>query len=301
MFVETLNQVTAQTIRECQGSKCFGEYLSHAIGIWCNQLNISQDITDYILRGYVQPEIKDFTKYIYKEGKTEMNNWTIPTPFGEVPTIFALENPFYQQINTLLNRMNSRGDNIKFIVIIAFAITAIGYFIYILNQPKQQQTTRREEPIKSNSHPPVTSISTVQTPPIPTPSVQIITKQFLVLVISASQSEFLESLKGKNHIDVSQGEQLYQITRYLWLGSETEFSQKIHDINQYSVAKGAESEYNIYLVKIKLEQDEEGFKPNVNQIDRYDAFRKLNDLAVEVKVSERLQIKAYEKLGVYNR
>jgi hypothetical protein len=301
MFVETLNQVTAQTIRECQGSKCFGEYLSHAIGIWCNQLNISQDITDYILRGYVQPEIIDFTKYIYKEGKTEMNNWTIPTPFGEVPTIFTLENPFYQQINALLNRMNIRGDNIKFIVIIAFAITAIGYFIYILNQPKQQQTTRREEPIKSNSHPPVTSISTVQTPPIPTPSVQIITKQFLVLVISASQSEFLESLKGKNHIDVSQGEQLYQITRYLWLGSETELSQKIHDINQYSVAKGAESEYNIYLVKIKLEQDEEGFKPNVNQIDRYDAFRKLNDLAVEVKVSERLQIKAYEKLEVYNR
>lgn len=301
MFVETLNQVTAQTSRECQGSKCFGEYLSHAIGIWCNQLNISQDITDYILRGYVQPEIIDFTKYIYKEGKTEMNNWTIPTPFGEVPTIFTLENPFYQQINALLNRMNIRGDNIKFIVIIAFAITAIGYFIYILNQPKQQQTTRREEPIKSNSHPPVTSISTVQTPPIPTPSVQIITKQFLVLVISASQSEFLESLKGKNHIDVSQGEQLYQITRYLWLGSETELSQKIHDINQYSVAKGAESEYNIYLVKIKLDQDEEGFKPNVNQIDRYDAFRKLNDLAVEVKVSERLQIKAYEKLGVYNR
>ena len=301
MFVETLNQVTAQTSRECQGSKCFGEYLSHAIGIWCNQLNISQDITDYILRGYVQPEIIDFTKYIYKEGKTEMNNWTIPTPFGEVPTIFTLENPFYQQINALLNRMNIRGDNIKFIVIIAFAITAIGYFIYILNQPKQQQTTRREEPIKSNSHPPVTSISTVQNPPIPTPSVQIITKQFLVLVISASQSEFLESLKGKNHIDVSQGEQLYQITRYLWLGSETELSQKIHDINQYSVAKGAESEYNIYLVKIKLEQDEEGFKPNVNQIDRYDAFRKLNDLAVEVKVSERLQIKSYEKLGVYNR
>jgi hypothetical protein len=301
MFVEILNQVTAQTSRECQGSKYRREYLSHAIGIWCNQLNISQDITDYILRGYVQPEIIDFTKYIYKEGKTEMNNWTIPTPFGEVPTIFTLENPFYQQINALLNRMNIRGDNIKFIVIIAFAITAIGYFIYILNQPKQQQTTRREEPIKSNSHPPVTSISTVQNPPIPTPSVQIITKQFLVLVISASQSEFLESLKGKNHIDVSQGEQLYQITRYLWLGSETELSQKIHDINQYSVAKGAESEYNIYLVKIKLEQDEEGFKPNVNQIDRYDAFRKLNDLAVEVKVSERLQIKSYEKLGVYNR
>lgn len=123
----------------------------------------------------------------------------------------------------------------------------------------------------------------------------------LVLVISASHADFLESLKDKKQIDVSEGEQLYQITRYLWLGSEAELSQKIPDINEYSVAKGAESEYNIYLVEIKLKQDDEGFKPNVNQLDRYDAFRKLADLAGEVNVSDRLQIKAYENLEVYNR
>ena len=123
----------------------------------------------------------------------------------------------------------------------------------------------------------------------------------LVLVISASHADFLESLKDKKHIDVSEGEQLYQITRYLWLGSETELSQKRHDINKYSVAQGAESEYNIYLVEIKLKQSDEGFKPNVNQLDRYDAFRKLADLAGDVKVSDRLKIEAYENLGVYNR
>ena len=123
----------------------------------------------------------------------------------------------------------------------------------------------------------------------------------LVLVISASYADFLESLKDKKHIDVSEGEQLYQITRYLWLGSETELSQKRHDINKYSVAQGAESEYNIYLVEIKLKQSDEGFKPNVNQLDRYDAFRKLADLAGDVKVSDRLKIEAYENLGVYNR
>jgi len=123
----------------------------------------------------------------------------------------------------------------------------------------------------------------------------------LVLVISASHADFLESLKDKKQIDVSEGEQLYQITRYLWLGSETELSQKIPDINEYSVAQEAESEYNIYLVEIKLKQSDEGFKPNVNQLDRYDAFRKLADLAVDIKVSDRLQIEAYEKLEVYNR
>ena len=302
MFVETLNQVTAQTSRECQGSKYLGEYLSHAIGIWCNQLNISQDITDYILRGYVQPEIIDFTKYIYKEGKTEMNNWTRPTPFGEVPTIFTLENPFYQQINTLLNRMNIRGDSIKFIVIIAFAITAIGYFIYILNQPKQQQTTRREEPEKSNSNPLASSIYTVQTPPIPTPTVQKITKQFLVLVVSHSQADFLESLQAKGRIDFKDGESLYEITKCLWLGSETEYSKIKPNIREYSVAKGAESEYDIYLVSIELNQADEGFNSNVdNQLDRYDAFRKLADLAVNLTISPRLQMEAYGNIGVYSR
>ena len=303
MFVETLNQVTDQTRRECQGSKSFTDYLSRAISIWCNQLRISQDITDYIWRGYSQHGIITLTGYIHKQGTTEMINWKIPTPLGEASTSFTVKNQFYQHINDFFNRINIRSDNIKFIVLIAFGITAIGYFIYILNQQKKQQITHGEEARQPKSYPPGTSISKVPTPPSPTPTGQKITKEslVLVLVISASQAEFLESLKDKKHIDVSEGEQLYKITRYLWLGSETELSQKIHDINQYSVSKEAESEYNIYLVEIKLKQDDEGFKPNVNQIDRYDAFRKLDDLAVEVKVSERLQIKAYEKLEVYNR
>ncbi|HEY9299505.1 MAG TPA: hypothetical protein VIQ31_24705, partial [Phormidium sp.] len=88
-----------------------------------------------------------------------------------------------------------------------------------------------------------------ETPIVPPPPKE---SSILVLVISASHADFLESLKDKKHIDVSEGEQLYQITRYLWLGSETELSQKRPDINEYSVAKGAESEYNIYLVEIKL-------------------------------------------------
>ncbi|MEG4311586.1 MULTISPECIES: hypothetical protein [unclassified Microcoleus] len=160
-------------------------------------------------------------------------------------------------------------------------------------EDEQSQLPSHKEPRESVSNSPST--------PVEIPLVQENTKQVLILVISASQVEFLESLKDKKHIDVSDGELLYQITRYLWLGSETELSHKIPDITEYSVGKGAESEYNIYLVEIKLKQDDEGFKPNVNQLDRYDAFRKLADLAGEVKLSDRLQIEAYENLEVYNR
>lgn len=165
---------------------------------------------------------------------------------------------------------------------------------------KKQQEEQSQQPTHRE---PRESVINRPSPPIQIPLVQENAKQssVLVLVISASQAEFLESLKGKKHIDVSEGEQLYQITRYLWLGTETKLSENRPDINEYSVAKGAESEYNIYLVEIKLKQDDDGFKPNVNQIDRFDAFRKLADLAVDVTVSERLGIEAYGNIKVYNR
>ena len=161
----------------------------------------------------------------------------------------------------------------RFLFLLKFLIIIVGGGALALHLNKQKEEESQErtdiEPGESIINPPY--------PRGETPVVQENAKQssVLVLVIPASQAEFLESLKGKNHIDVSEGEQLYQITRYLWLGSEIELSQKIHDINQYSLAKEAEAEYNIYLVEIKLEQDDKGFKPNVNQIDRYDAFRKL--------------------------
>jgi len=135
---------------------------------------------------------------------------------------------------------------------------------------RQQQTTYREEHRQSYPHPPS---STVQTPPI-----QIIPKEFLVLVVSSSQADFLKSLQTKRRINFNDGEALYEITKYLWLGSETDLQQKIAKINQYSVSKGEESEYDIYLVYIELNQADEIFKSNVDQLDRYDAFRNLADL-----------------------
>jgi hypothetical protein len=302
MFVEKLNQVTAQTIRERQGSKGFREDLSHAIGIWCHQFNMSQDITDYILRGYDQPEIQRLTNYICEEGRTEDKNFIvkIPTIFGDEFKRFKVTNPFYQHINALFYRMNIRSEDMKFIVLIAFAITAIGYFIYRLNQQKQE-TTRGEEPRPYNTTPLSPTVSTVQTPSIITSSIPKNTNQFLILVVSHSQADFLESLVAKSDINSNDGESLYEITKYLWLGSESEFSQTTANIKQYSVSKGAESEYDIYLVYVELKEADEGFTSNVNQLDRYDAFRKLDDLALNLRISPRLQMEAYGNIKVYNR
>lgn len=303
MFVETLNQVTDQTIRERQGSIYVREYLSHAIGIWCNKLNVPQDITDYIRRGYYQDEIQRLTNYIREEGRTENKIWigTIRTMFGDESKRFTVANPFYKHINALFERMNIRSEDMKFIVLIAFAITAIGYFVYRLNQQKQE-TTRGEEPRQYNPNPLPPTVSTVQTPhSIPTPSIPKNTNQFLILVVSHSQADFLKSLQAKERIDFNDGESLYEITKYLWLGSETEGSKIKRNIKEYEVPKGEESEYDIYLVYIKLGQADEGFTSNVDQLDRYDAFRKLADLSVNLTISDRLQMEAYGNIEVYNR
>jgi hypothetical protein len=303
MFAHKLNEVRKGIgrLEVTRGSNVVDFYLYHSTEIWCKELNINKDIADYILRGYCQPEIQELTNDIYQEWRQPKQQQTL--------TIFGYQKYYepsnlYQIVNqAIFNRMNIGSEKMTFIVLIAFGITAIGYFIYIINQPKQQQqTTRREEPRQDNPNPPATSsVSTVQPPSILTPSIPKNTNQFLILVVSHSQADFLKSLQAKERIDFKDGESLYEITKYLWLGSETEYSKIKSNISEYLVAKGEESEYDIYLVYIKLDQADEGFTSNVDQLDRYDAFRKLADLSVNLTISDRLQMEAYGNIEVYNR
>ncbi|MDZ8083769.1 MAG: hypothetical protein RMX35_32465 [Nostoc sp. DcaGUA01] len=180
----------------------------------------------------------------------------------------------------------------KVLVTIAFGITAVAYLLYKINQKEQklQPVTPREEPRQSVSNYPI-------------PQVQRITEHYLVLVTSASQTYFLESLeakiKNRQRIDVSDGEELYKVTQYLWLGYKPELLETKSGIDQYSVSKGEESGYDIRLVYIKLKQPDQGFHPNMNQLDRYDAFRKLAYLAESFEISTRLTIKASKVLKFY--
>jgi hypothetical protein len=190
--------------------------------------------------------------------------------------------------------MESNGREI-FVKKVVEVVVAIAAALCPKQQEEQQSQQLTDRENRESFNPPSS--------PVEIPLFQENAKQslVLVLVISASQAEFLESLKNKKDIDVSEGEQLYQITRYLWLGTETKLSENRPDINEYSVAKGAESEYDIYLVYIELKKADKGFNSNVNQLDRFDAFRKLADLPVNFTISDRLPMEAYGNIEVYNR
>lgn len=286
MFVKILkrlNEVAYQINREYPGRQ--HDHLFEAINIWCKKLDLNENETDYIQRIYCQPEVNELTNYLDEE----WNNFPWP----------LIRSKFYKL--KVWEPIKSNNENIKFKVAIAFAITAICYCIYIIDKlDKEQQITRREGTIKSSNDPSFTvqNSSDKTLPPSPNPT---ITKQFLVLVVSHAEAGFLESLQAKESIDFKDGESLYEITKYLWVGTEDKYSKIKANISDYSVAKGAESEYDIYLVSIELNQADEGFNSNVNQLDRYDAFRKLADLSVNFTISPRLRIEAYENIGVYNR
>lgn len=290
MFTQKLNLVTSQIENEYQDkSKTVTWCVYSAIKVWCYQLDIPQNITDYILNGYTLYGIQDLTNFIYQEWQPkpeeERDFW------GQVVKINYKKSRLFNLVASILNYINVRSDNMKFLVIIGFGITAVGYWLYKVNQQGQQQQTHREEPKQYTPSP----------PPSPPPAPKIV-NQFLVLVISASQADFIKSIQAKRQIDLSEGERLYEVTKYLWLGSEAEFYNKTANIiNQYSIAKGQESEYDIYLVYIKLKQIDNRFKPNVSQLDRYDAFRELGDLIVNFDISPRLQIEAYGNIEVYSR
>lgn len=293
MFFEILNQVAEQNKEECQNYKYLYDYLSNAIKIWCHQLDIPQEIIDYILKGYQIDEIKKLTTYIYnkwnQEKKKEEKNW-----FGQVVHTTYEKSRLHSLIVNIFNLINIRVNDMKIIALIGFIITAVGYWIYIINRKKQQaqqpqELTHRTE-VKQHEY-----VRNIPSPPIK------IRKQFLVLVIPAEQSDVINLIAAQRRIDFNHGEQLYEVTKSLWLGSETDFHKIKYNLNRYLVSEAKKSEYDIKLVYLELKQNDEGFQPNVNQLERYDAFRKLSDLVVDFEISPRLQMEAYENFEVYSR
>jgi preprotein translocase subunit YajC len=281
MFVKILNEVADQINRDYPGRQ--HAHLFVAINIWCKKLDLNKNETDYINNISRGDEVTELGDYLDEEWKFNF--------LSRRSKLYDLE---------VWNVIKRKDENIKFIVLIAFAITAICYFIYKLDKPKQKQTNPIKETITSSNNPSFT-VQNSSDKTLPQPPTSIITKQFLVLVVSHEQAGFLELLQAKEPIDFKDGESLYEITKYLWVGSETEYSKIKANISDYSVAKGAESEYDIYLVSIELNQADKGFNSNVDKLDRYDAFHKLADFAVNLTISPRLQMEAYGNIGVYSR
>lgn len=288
MFVHNLRQIADQ-LRRVQPNNSIQNFLVYGIKFWCSQLYLPENITNYILKHYQQwGDIQTITDYFWHEWQPSERERKEGNIFvGQTTVKFLIQSRLNYLITKILNQINIKGENMEFLALIAFAITAIGYLTYVSNRPRQQLTHTEE--LKART----TDFSGTL--------LQKTSPQFLVLVIAADKATLIKSIREKQHISYSDGEELYEITNYLWLGSESAFAQKISSIKDYLVSPGEESEYDIYLGYLKLKQSDEGFKPSVNQLDRYDAFRQLPDLILNFEFSPRLQMEAYSNFEIYSR
>ncbi|MBE9191646.1 hypothetical protein IQ230_15075 [Gloeocapsopsis crepidinum LEGE 06123] len=285
MFIQNLIQVTNQ-LRRAQLNNCIQEYILCGIEIWCKQLFIDQNVADYIVKNYKEwGEIQDITAFSWSEWQPKKRE--VKNIFGQITEEMPITSRLNYLITRVLKRININSGNMVFIALITFAVTAVGYLLYKSNQPEQKnnftETTKNDNNNYSN------------------PPIQKIDQHFLVLAVDAKKASLIQSLKNKEYISLRDGEEIYDATQYLWLGSESTFNQKKSNMKKYRVLSGEESEYDIYLLYLKLSQSDEGFEPNLNQLARYDAFRKLADLTIDFEISPRLQMEACTNFELYSR
>lgn len=285
-FAQLLNvlsrEVWNKVTHENKNNPSFRDVLDCAVNSWCCKLDIPNEGTRYINQ-WQQDEIKEITNDIWNEWKPKTNYslWGVQTSISK----------FKEYILTkVVNRMKNPDDNIKFILLIAFVVTGVGYALYLLHKKSERQA-----PSSKSSQ----SVSTL--PPRQDKAYHTWT---LVLVINAGQEEIIQSLKTNCRVMPNEGEALYRATQALWMDSEADFSKselknRFYDAREERESK--KSEYDVHFLQIELYKRDPGFYPNANQIDRLDAFRRLPENSGKVIVSPRLPSKAYENTDVYSR
>lgn len=148
------------------------------------------------------------------------------------------------------------------------------------NRPKSSNTKRNSTNPQSNP----------SSAPIP---------KTLILVVNPLKKDCLDKIKSqKNKILIEDCEKLYRATSYLWIGDKSEISSNFKNDQSYKVIEGEESEYDVYFIEITLSQANDGFKEDVTQLNRIDAFRQLTNCSVK-NISPRLKVSIYKDTNVY--
>lgn len=162
-------------------------------------------------------------------------------------------------------------------LLIALAVAAGGYVVYRLTR----EPSRQGPPAASRAVEP--------------------TRKVLVLVINAGRESLIDALRADGGSALL-GDQLYQATQALWLGSAAEFERS--GLAQWfgtERAVTAPSEYDVHLVRLEIAADDAGLHRSANQLDRLDAFRRLQAKAFRATVSPRLPSDAYGTTDIYSR
>ena len=131
---------------------------------------------------------------------------------------------------------------------------------------------------------------------------QISTTYTLVLAVRATNPYILDGLQEGNYVSSENADRLYQLAKFLWVGSKQEFTSNFSDLffHRYlGMDTSEESEYDIYLLGIQIREYDQGFAKNAKSNRRFDAFQRLSEIGQLVNISGRLPASACENKGFY--
>lgn len=171
----------------------------------------------------------------------------------------------------------------KDVVLTALALVGAGYAIHCMLKSKAPSANKPSVP--------------------PLPQIQPQREKWvLILVINAGRTDILAELKKRGAVDSSQGDALYRVTQALWFARESDFQKStMKDWFAPSRRVKDQSEYDVYLLKFSMPEDDPGFRRNASQPDRIDAFTRLAMRSTRVELSERVPSDAYDSKEVYSR
>ena len=212
-----------------------------------------------------------------------------------IPTIFRRLGVFEKLgITNIFDKLNIKDGNMEPIILIAFVTVSTISAISVVNRFSNSRLRQRNNQIDDKFPPSPIALPYDRERKDTQPDLEY----SLVLVIYAAQKNLADSIRLKGRIDIEDSEILYRATQYLSKNNKSTENIK-NQMNRFHVSE--ESEYDVYLLAIKLRQDDPRFNKGVNQLDRVDAFRELPNLALRVEVSERLKMEAYADFDVYVR
>ena len=301
-FKREFNSILSQVSDEIQGIERdeddidFKKKFQIAINAWGYELTSDWDdiyrewkTTDQTSSSILQEDLirglgNKFANYFIEHFATEA-----------IPTIFRRLGVFEKLgITNIFDKLNIKDGNMEPIILIAFVTVSTISAISVVNRFSNSRLRQRNNQIDDKFPPSPITLPYDRERKDTQPDLEY----SLVLVIYAAQKNLADSIRLKGRIDIEDSEILYRATQYLSKNNKSTENIK-NQMNRFHVSE--ESEYDVYLLAIKLRQDDPRFNKGVNQLDRVDAFRELPNLALRVEVSERLKMEAYADFDVYMR
>ena len=301
-FKRKFNSILSQVSDEIQGIERdeddidFKKKFQIAINAWGYELTSDWDdiyrewkTTDQTSLSILQEDLirglgNKFANYFIEHFATEA-----------IPTIFRRLGVFEKLgITNIFDKLNIKDGNMEPIILIAFVTVSTISAISVVNRFSNSRLRQRNNQIDDKFPPSPIALPYDRERKDTQPDLEY----SLVLVIYAAQKNLADSIRLKGKIDIEDSEILYRATQYLSKNNKSTENIK-NQMNRFHVSE--ESEYDVYLLAIKLRQDDPRFNKGVNQLDRVDAFRELSKLALKVEVSERLKMEAYADFDVYVR